>query len=299
MLRCQSASCVSLSNPGATTASCHLKQFSIGSQHLFPTSLYKTTEMAISDINIIVKGTPLEGEGPIGSQNGPNRRYSTSSVRNHQQHCSYTVTTIPLLPPPSPPPPIPIMVPDKETTYTDPDLPHFLSIPWCATILSNPTYKSTPTPARIPKTSTEDSLIATTLQSPDTITHYLTLFTPPPPQDPFIPEIISLLTLGSGLNGGAHVLHGGIITTIIDDTMGMLLVLNGAGGSVTAELKMRFLKRVSTPATVVAGARCVKREDRRKFWMEGWLKDGEGTVLAKGDGVWINIGAKRDATGKL
>lgn len=75
--------------------------------------------------------------------------------------------------------------------------------------------------------------------------------------------------------------------------MGMILVINGFGNSVTAKLDMKFLKPVETPGTVLLVAKCTRREGRR-FWMEAWMEDAEGQILARGDAVWVNIGAPRE-----
>jgi acyl-coenzyme A thioesterase PaaI-like protein len=178
----------------------------------------------------------------------------------------------------------------------EPDLAHFNSIPWCSALLSNPTYRITPTFSRQPKQSTEDSLVAISLSSPSTISNCLSLYIPPVPPESFISEVVTLLTLGDGMNGGVNMLHGGIISTLMDDVMGTLLTVNEdhgglplTQGTVTASLTVKFLKGVRTPGTVAVVARCRKREGR-KFWLDAEVKDGEGRVLAKGEAVWIKLG---------
>jgi acyl-coenzyme A thioesterase PaaI-like protein len=187
----------------------------------------------------------------------------------------------------------------------EPDLSHFTSIPWCSTLLSNPTYKVTPTFSRQPKSSTEDSLIAVSLRTPSTITHCLSLYKPPEASSsfsdkvPFIEEVITLVTLGSGMNGGVNMLHGGIIATLMDDVMGTLLTVNKDQGglpltqsTVTASLSIKYLKGVRTPGTVAVLARCGRREGR-KFWIEGEVRNGDGAVMARGEAVWVKLGRER------
>ena len=98
------------------------------------------------------------------------------------------------------------------------------------------------------------------------------------------------------MNGGVNILHGGIVSTLIDDAMGTLLTVNkDVGGlpltqnTVTASLTVKFLKSVRTPGTVAVVARYRKREGR-KFWLDAEVKDGEGWVLAKGEAIWITLG---------
>lgn len=189
----------------------------------------------------------------------------------------------------------------------EPDLAHFNSIPWCSALLANPAYKITPTFSRQPKPSTEDSLIAISLSSPSTISNCLSLYVPPAPAETFISEIVTLLTLGDGMNGGVNMLHGGIVSTLMDDAMGTLLTVNKDQGglpltqsTVTASLSVKYLKGIRTPGTVVVVVRCVKREGR-KFWLNAEVKDGEGAVLAKGEALWIKLGktAGEKEKGKL
>lgn len=178
----------------------------------------------------------------------------------------------------------------------EPDLTHFKSVPWCCALLSNSTYQITPTFSRQPKPSTEDSLIAISLSSPSTIKNCLSLYKPPIPPSAFIEEVITLLTLGDGMNGGVNMLHGGIVATLMDDVMGTLLTVNKDHGglpltqsTVTASLTVKYLKGIRTPGTVAVVAKCRKREGR-KFWLNAEIRDGGGVVLAKGEAVWIKLG---------
>ena len=102
-------------------------------------------------------------------------------------------------------------------------------------------------------------------------------------------------------------LHGGIVSTLMDDAMGTLLTVNKDQGglpltqsTVTASLSVKYLKGIRTPGTVVVVVRCVKREGR-KFWLNAEVKDGEGAVLAKGEALWIKLGktAGEKEKGKL
>jgi acyl-coenzyme A thioesterase PaaI-like protein len=185
----------------------------------------------------------------------------------------------------------------------EPDLAHFNSIPWCRALLRNPSYTITPTFSRQAKDEAEDSLIAETLFSPNTIPHCLSLYRTPTPDAPFTTEVISLLTLSSGMNGAAHVLHGGIIATLIDDVMGTLLTVNKeeqpsgkplTASTVTAKLAMEYKAPVKTPQTVMVVARVEKMEGR-KFWLEGKMLDGGGKLLARGEALWVRIGREGGA----
>lgn len=112
----------------------------------------------------------------------------------------------------------------------------------------------------------------------------------------------TLVTLGSGLNGGPNLLHGGIISTLIDDVMGTLLTVNKdqetgrplTGNTVTAKLEVKFLRPIETPNTVVVVAVCRRQEDGRKFWLEAHIEDSDGEVLARGEAFWVRLGKRKE-----
>jgi acyl-coenzyme A thioesterase PaaI-like protein len=188
------------------------------------------------------------------------------------------------------------------------DFAHFNAISWCSALLADTSYRITPTFSRQPKASTEDSLFAVALRSPSTISHCITLFTPPASPGDFITSVITLFTLGRDMNGGVNMLHGGIIATLIDDTIGTLLTVNKEGklgtgapitqSTVTATQNVKFLKGVRTPATIAVQAWCRKREGR-KFWCEAEMRDSEGVVMAKGEALWIRVGRSEEKKEKL
>ena len=95
------------------------------------------------------------------------------------------------------------------------------------------------------------------------------------------------------MNGGPHALHGGIITTVMDDVMGTLLTINKDQNSmplthstVTGSLEVKFLQSVPTPGTVLVVAKCRKIEGR-KYFMDAEVRDQKDVVLAKAVSVWI------------
>jgi acyl-coenzyme A thioesterase PaaI-like protein len=177
------------------------------------------------------------------------------------------------------------------------NLVHFQAIPWCADLLSSPDYVLTSTFSRHPKPRNEDSLFAHTLNSALTIPHIQSLYRRPTPPETFVSELLTLVTLSTGLNGGPDALHGGIIATLMDDVKGLLLTVNTtdageplSASAVTARMEVRFERRVPTPGTYVVGARCTRREGR-KIWLEGWIMDGEGRRCASSESLWVFVRA--------
>lgn len=187
-----------------------------------------------------------------------------------------------------------------------PDLAYFQNIPWCSALLSAPGFKPTETFSRTAKLHNEDTLFGETLRSERTITHAHSAYLPSPiqGQQPLILEVLTLVTLGSGMNGGPNALHGGMITTLMDDAMGTLLKMNRdaqelpeTAFGVTAKMDVRFRKLVTTPGTYAIGARCTKVEGR-KVRLEGWVSDEDGDVCATSESLWILV-ARSEAQMKL
>jgi acyl-coenzyme A thioesterase PaaI-like protein len=175
----------------------------------------------------------------------------------------------------------------------EPDHAHFKSIPWCSQLLQDPDFAVTPTFSRQPKKSTEDSLIAETFQTDDTIKACLSIYRTPAPGTNWISEVRTFMTLGTGMNGGVLLLHGGIIATLMDDVIGTLLTVNKDSNAiplthktVTASMNTSYVRPVPTPGTILVVARC-REVKGRKFYMEADVRDGDGVVLAKADSLWI------------
>lgn len=191
---------------------------------------------------------------------------------------------------------------------SDPDLNHFLTIPWCRTHLISPNNKITPTLSRVAKPQNEDTLIAIALNTPSTISHCISFHpkpslasvSSPPSTDLEITSLSTIFQLGTLLNGGPNLLHGGIIATLLDDTIGTLLTVNHSPKgdplsrrTVTAELKVRYLMPVWTPETVMCNVRVVKKQGR-KVWFEGEVwgdfeDDENGKKLASVESLWVIV----------
>lgn len=190
---------------------------------------------------------------------------------------------------------------------------YFTSIPWTSRLLANPNLHISLLPSRTPKVSTEDSLTATTLATPNTIPHCLVYY--PLPSTPSDLDAISiLLKVESGCNGHPHILHGGIVATLLDESMGSLLqqieerkhaesAAEGSAqsiGSFTKYLNVEFLAPMKTPSVILAKVKVVERRGRgvkvlaslfQKDGAEGEL-DGQLIECARGEGLFVTPRAK-------
>jgi acyl-coenzyme A thioesterase PaaI-like protein len=177
----------------------------------------------------------------------------------------------------------------------EPDQAHFESIPWCSEIINHPDFIITPTFSRQAKPDTEDSLTAETLKRKDAISACLTVYKRPPRGTVWIDEVRSLMELGTGMNGGPFMLHGGIVATLMDDVVGTLMTVNQdkefmplSSSTVTAYMNIQYLQPIATPQTVLVVAKSRKVKGR-KFYVDSEIKDDEGTVLAKAESLWVQF----------
>ena len=191
----------------------------------------------------------------------------------------------------------------------------FLRIPWTASLINRPNLIFRVPGSRKYKTSTEDSLFAEILKTPRTIRSCISFYRKPASAQEKIDEVSTLMTTGDGMNGHPQTMHGGIVASVIDEAMGILQTVNAerdhmaavgkghAEGELppsgyswyTAELKIRYLKPVLTPAPLICTARYTKR-DGRKEWIYAELKqrvgvtedyDGDEVICANGEGLFI------------
>ncbi|CAD0098100.1 unnamed protein product [Aureobasidium mustum] len=190
---------------------------------------------------------------------------------------------------------------------------YFTNIPWTSRLLAIPNLRITTPQSRTPKPSTEDSLFATTLATPSTIPHCI-LFHPRLPATADLSSLSLLLKLEDGCNGYPTILHGGIISTILDESMGILLqelaerkhlerVKTGhAQGELaqgidayTKSLHVEFGAAVRTPGVVLVKVRVVERRGRgirlvaRLLQKEGLEEELDGGLVecARGEGVFV------------
>jgi acyl-coenzyme A thioesterase PaaI-like protein len=149
------------------------------------------------------------------------------------------------------------------------DHAHFAAIPWCIPHLQGDRTVARPLLSRTLKPTDEDSLFAETLKSERGIVHMLEIYEKPTSPAQRVDEVKAFLTLGRGLNGHPNICHGGLVTTILDEVVGLLISINQeratipTGSYVTAYLNTSFVKPVPTPATLLARAWFTKFAGRK------------------------------------
>jgi uncharacterized protein (TIGR00369 family) len=186
------------------------------------------------------------------------------------------------------------------------DLDHIQAIPWCAKQLSQPNLVVRVAECRSEKADGFDRLFGRTLRTAETLQGFVVSHPRPPGSasasaaDRTVPELRAFITLGRGLNGFAGVCHGGIVTTLLDETMGQHIVANQDGGAfahpmlMTAYLNTRFLAPVETGRTVAVVSRLVDVEGR-KYKFEAAVEDEKGRRLAECDALFVAVNVERPA----
>ncbi|CAN8102789.1 unnamed protein product [Discula destructiva] len=180
----------------------------------------------------------------------------------------------------------------------DDDVNHFKAIPWCARHLAAPNLTIVPAFSRSPKPAFEDALISQTLRTRDTISAYALFYPRPQDEAAYLPEVKAFVTLGNLIGGYPGISHGGIVATLLDETLSFIApgprlrtYQQGAPEVVTAYLNTRFLRPVAVPATYLITVRLAKIEGRKTF-VEGFIETETGQKVAEADALFVEMRQK-------
>ena len=92
--------------------------------------------------------------------------------------------------------------------------------------------------------------------------------------------VYSRVTIPEHLGGWNAVTHGGVVSTILDETMSWAAMVLLKRLSFTRKMTVEFLKTVAVGATMEAEGRVLEVRDNREAVVEGSLTDVEGNVCA-------------------
>ena len=173
-------------------------------------------------------------------------------------------------------------------------LEHFKSS-WTASVIddmlkSGFTVKKTP--SREVKADGEDSLFGQTFRSAKTIPHVMNFWRKP---DNDYGEMRMLMSLGSGLNGHADILHGGFTATLIDESCGFANMYWSRSHTFTANLNVNYRKPIPTPSIVLARA-WITKVDGRKRWVKCELLGEHAVLYAEAETLFLEF---KDVPAKL
>ena len=210
----------------------------------------------------------------------------------------------------------------KTQSINPSDLAPFRSTPWTARWLSDPNFRTAPTPSRLPDPGTSNnSFFAKTLAQSTTIPHWVlllrqNLYTPSDSSKGTIASLststtsasssrptadadcLLLLDLGSDIDGFGGVCHGGALCAIMDEMLSLVVefhrqsVTKERGPLFTVRLTTTFRGPVPTPGLVLVKAWLEVREGR-KWWLRGQVCDETETVLTEAEGIWVSAKEER------
>ncbi|KAL8711889.1 MAG: hypothetical protein Q9220_003833 [cf. Caloplaca sp. 1 TL-2023] len=170
---------------------------------------------------------------------------------------------------------------------------HFTSFPWYAKLRDNPSYLAIETASRMSKHGTRNAFMNKTLRIKDTILACQSFYNKPldPLVDPKFPvgEMVTLYSVGNGLDGHEGVIHGGFIALILDEIMGTLIRhYRPVKNPYTVSLTVEYKKFIATPSAFVCRSRFSGMEGR-KMQTSGTVEDGSGRILATGQASWVDV----------
>jgi uncharacterized protein (TIGR00369 family) len=99
--------------------------------------------------------------------------------------------------------------------------------------------------------------------------------------------VVTLPTVTDRFEGHPGYLHGGVIATLLDEAMSKSTRARGLT-TMTRKLEIDYLRPVPSGAPLRVEGRVAKSEGRR-HWVEAEIRDAEGTVLAQGKGVFVEV----------
>ncbi|OAR01528.1 hypothetical protein LLEC1_01510 [Akanthomyces lecanii] len=213
----------------------------------------------------------------------------------------------------------------------------FNSIPWCSKLINEPSPTAGPIPGCgeavaflphcfNPAGPQHEQLLGETLSRGYTgsakdmetsaqdrnstqppLRHMLSLFRASDPHqvgDPTRPilRVSTLVAFGSGTSGFEGIIHGGLISTILDESLSIVNELNSALGkaglafttvNVTASLNVQFLAPVPVTEEAVCVTTWVDSFEGRRTIMKGEMVDSKGNRLVTVDSVWASVPENR------
>ncbi|KAH8591597.1 thioesterase family protein-like protein [Bisporella sp. PMI_857] len=164
----------------------------------------------------------------------------------------------------------------------------FKDVPWALKFFDDPSLRPFANNSRDLKIdSRTDTFVGKTLATDDTIKAWQSFYRAP---DTAFGngEVLSLLSLGSGVNGHTDTCHGGFVSLLLDEALGLSAqnFRPKDKKTMTAYLNVNYKKPVTTPSVVLCRA-SVDRVEGRKLYVKGSIEDGNGTVLSTAEALFI------------
>ena len=101
--------------------------------------------------------------------------------------------------------------------------------------------------------------------------------------------VVCLANIPGAFDGHPGYLHGGVIATLLDETMSKAVRASGVS-AMTRQLEAEYLHPVPSDAPIRMEGRVVRSEGR-KHWTEAKITNAGGKELARGKGLFIEVRA--------
>lgn len=102
--------------------------------------------------------------------------------------------------------------------------------------------------------------------------------------------VVCLATIPAAFDGHPGYLHGGIIATLLDESMSKAVRASGVS-AMTRQLEADYLRPVPSGAPIRMEG-CIVRSEGRKHWTEARILNAHGKELARGKGLFIEVRAR-------
>lgn len=183
---------------------------------------------------------------------------------------------------------------------------HFAAMPFARPTIHDPRFKIISQSRTVTDGGNGHTLMGKTWNTDDTIKQLLTTFRRSTASSPLTfpqseeerPEARRFYTLGGDLNAHPGLLHGGVVSCILDSSMGgavgMSLAKQEGGPPVfTVQLNVTYKAPIQTPGTVKVTAWVTQvGGGGRKAWARGIIQGEGGVVHAVAEGMWLRPRAK-------
>lgn len=108
-------------------------------------------------------------------------------------------------------------------------------------------------------------------------------------------RVVSLAEVADTYEGPPGYVHGGIIATLLDETMSKAVRSHGLV-AMTRHMEVDYRRPVKSKAAIRMEGR-VTHSEGRKHWTEAKILDAEGAVLAQGKGLFIEVQPRKEPLG--
>lgn len=179
---------------------------------------------------------------------------------------------------------------------------HFSSMPLAKPTLDDPDFRIYSSSRRVTDGGRGHTLTGKTWNTETTIRELLSLArasksnNPQPQLESERAEVRRFYTFGGDLNAHPNLLHGGVIASVLDSTLGNAIGVQFPQGALrmfTVQLNVTYKKAVPTPGTVMVRSWVTKVEDEgRKIWAAGEIVGEGGIAHATAEGMWLKARSK-------